>query len=236
MNTLKHVVNWVIWSLVALYVLLMTLTHLPVFQQWLAGRAAQAIGQKLGTEVHIGSIDLGFLNRLIVDDVTVKDQEQGDLLRVGRMSVKVDLLPLSEGRIVISSAQLFNAHAVLLRKDSLSKTNFQFVIDSLASKDTTSQTPLNLAINSLIVRRSSVSYDQQDTPETKGIINPRHLNIRDISAHILLKALTDDSLSVNVKRLAMKEQSGSPSADCPCNCRKIRMEPSCATSSYSCPV
>lgn len=208
MNTLKHVVNWVIWSLVALYVLLMTLTHLPVFQQWLAGRAAQAIGQKLGTEVHIGSIDLGFLNRLIVDDVTVKDQEQGDLLRVGRMSVKVDLLPLSEGRIVISSAQLFNAHAVLLRKDSLSKTNFQFVIDSLASKDTTSQTPLNLAINSLIVRRSSVSYDQQDMPETKGIINPKHLNMRDISAHILLKALTDDSLSVNVKRLAMKEQSG----------------------------
>jgi hypothetical protein len=39
-------------------------------------------------------------------------------------------------------------------------------------------------------------------------MNPNHLELMGISTHIILKALTVDSLNVNIKRLAFKEKSG----------------------------
>ena len=208
MKTLKHVINWIVWSVIAINVLMMTLTHLPAFQSWLGAKVASIVSQKLGTEVTIGNVDVGFLNRLVVDNINLKDQAGQDLLHVGKLSARIELYPLTEGRIVLTSAQLFNAHANLYRKDSLTACNFQFVVDSLASRDTTQSTPLDLRINSLIIRQSSVAYNETSAPTTPDKFNTKHLKINDISAHILLKALTPDSIDVNVKRLTFKEQSG----------------------------
>ena len=208
MKLLKYIVNIVVWSLLTLYVMVMLFTHIPACQAFLGEKVAQAIGEKLGTKVSIGRVDLGFLNRVIIDDVLIYDQQQQMMLSAARLSARVDILPLTQGRISISSAQLFGANARTYQKDSLSKPNFQFVLDSLASKDTTSHTPLDLHINSLILRNSSVRYDQMDAPQTPGAFNPKHLFFSKISAYVTLKTLTDDSLDVNIRRLALIEQAG----------------------------
>ena len=208
MKKLKHIVNWVVWSLLALYVLLMVAIHLPFVQSFMGKKTASLIAEELGTEVTVKRVELGFLNRLILDDVLIYDQQEKEMVRVGRLSVKMDVLPLLEGRVSISSAQLFGAHLNLYKTDSLSAPNYQFALDSLASSDSTSQSSLNLRINSLIVRHSSVNYDQHDIPQTPGQFNAQHLHLNDISAHVIMKCLQDDSLNINVKRLAFNEQSG----------------------------
>ena len=208
MKVLKHIFSWTIWSLVALYAITMAAIRMPFVQTSIAGQVAQVLSEKLGTTVSVGRVDLGFLNRIIIDDVLIRDQQQKDMLRVGRLSAKIELAPLAQGRISISSAQLFGAHAHLYRQDAQSPMNFQFVIDSLASKDTTSHTPLDLHIGSFIMRHSSISYDEHDHAPRHDRLDTHHLKATDISAHIILKALKDDSLNVNVKRLALKEQSG----------------------------
>ena len=186
----------------------MIVSYIPQTQNYLGHKVADAIADKLGTQVSIGRMDLGLFNRVIIDDVRIKDQQQRDMLRVGRLSVRLELWPLIDGKISISSAQLFGAHFLLYKENERSQTNFQFVLDSLASKDTTSHTPLDLRIKSLIIRRSSLTYDEKYKPATNGVFNPSHLGISDLSAHINLRALTDDSLNVNVKRLELKERSG----------------------------
>ena len=208
MKTLKHIINWTVWSLLALYFLLMGATRLPFCQDFIGNRIAQAIGERLGTHVSVGRVDIGLLNRVIIDDVSILDQKNKRMLNISRLSASIDLLPLTNGKIRISSAQLFGAHANFYQKDSLSKPNFQFVLDSLASKDTTSHTPLDLRVNTFIVRHSSVSFDRQDKAATPGLFNPQHLSVSDINAHILLKALTEDSLNLHIKRLGFQEHSG----------------------------
>jgi hypothetical protein len=203
-----HIFNWIVWGLVALYALLMVFIHIPACQQYLGQKVAEVIADKLDTKVSVGRLDLGFLNRIILDDVLILDQQEKEMLRVARLSARIDILPLTEGKISISSAQLFGARAQFYRQDSLAKPNFQFVLDSLASKDTTSHTPLDLHINSLIIHRSSIRYDEHHIAPTPGLFNQHHMNVQDISAHIILKTLTDDSLDVNIKRLALTEQSG----------------------------
>ena len=208
MNKLKRIINWTVWTLMGLYVLVLVGIEVPAVQRFLGNMVAGALKEKLGTTVSVGKINLGLLNRVIIDDILIYDQQKQEMVRANRLSAKVELTPLAQGKIAISSAQIFGVNASFYRNDSLSAPNFQFVLDSLASKDTTQHKPLDLRINSFIMRHSSISYDQWDVAPTPGRFNPSHLHVKNISAHIILKALTDDSLNVKVKRLAFNEQSG----------------------------
>ena len=207
MKRLKRIVSIIIWGVIAFNLLTAGILSMSGVQQFAGRKIAHAISNKLGTKIDIGRVSLGLFNRVIIDDVCLYDQRHKEMLRVGRLSAKIDMLPLAEGKISISSAQLFGAHARLYRRNATTAPNFHFVIDSLASKDTTSHTPLDLRISTLIIRHSSVSYDQQDIPLSEQF-TPAHLTVRDISAHINLRALTDDSLNINVKRLGFREDAG----------------------------
>ena len=208
MKTVRKLVSWLVWGLLALVASLMVALRLPAVQDWAGSKVAEVLGEQLGTEVSVGRVDLGFLNRLILDDVTILDQQRHPMVKVARLTAKVDLAPLALGRISVSSAQLLGARLQLSRPTADAPANYQFVLDSLASNDTTNQTPLDLRVNSFIVRNSSVTYDQWDEAPTPERFNPYHIHVAGISGHINLKALRDDSLNVNVKRLTCVEQSG----------------------------
>lgn len=188
--------------------LLTTLTQLPQVQSFIGSEVASVLSKKLGTEVRVGHVGIEFFNRIIIDDVLIYDQQQRKMLKASRLSIKVDLLPLTQGRISISTAQVFGAHIALYREHADAPHNFQFVLDSLASRDTTSQSSIDLRVNTFIMRHSSIRYDQLDAPPTERKFNPNHLNLTDISAHIILKAFREDSLNLHIKKLAFKEQSG----------------------------
>jgi len=208
LKQLKHIINWTIWSLLGLYMLLLLAIHVPAVQRYVGQQVAQAIGGEIGSEVTIGRVDLGFFNRLIIDNVVIKDQQRQNLLTAHRMTVSIDLLPLLDKKVRIASAQLFGARLQLYRETAQAVPNYQFVIDALQSDNPQKESALDLKINSLIVRNTQLIYDQKDAPETPGRFNGKHINISEISAHVLLKSLTADSLHAVVKRLAFKEHSG----------------------------
>ena len=204
----RTIVNWTIWSLIGFFVVLFILTHLPATQRYLGSRVGAELSSLTGTKVTVGRVDLGFFNHIIIDDVDVPDQSGLPMLRVSRVAARVDMLALLSGRISVSTAQLFGAHANLSRADSASALNCQFLIDAFSSNDTTSKSAINLHVGSLIVRNSSLSYHQLDAPETPERLNPRHLCLSDISAHVVLKTFRPDSLNLNLKRLTFREHSG----------------------------
>ena len=206
---IKYIFNVCFWTVVSLYLLIAVMVHIPYVQQSLASGVASVISSKLNTRVEIGRVDLGFLNRLVIDNTTIYDQGGKPMVRAARLAVRIDLLQLVEGRIRISSAQVFSTHFTLYRANAASAPNFQFALDALASKDSTkAKTPLDLSVNSFIMRHCSVKYDQLDCPHTPGRFNPAHLHITNIGTYIRLNALTDDSLNVALNTLSATEQSG----------------------------
>ena len=209
MKWIKYIFNVCFWTVVSLYLLIAVMVHIPYVQQSLASGVASVISSKLNTRVEIGRVDLGFLNRLVIDNTTIYDQGDKPMVRAARLAVRIDLLQLVEGRIRISSAQVFSTHFTLYRANAASAPNFQFALDALASKDSTkAKTPLDLSVNSFIMRHCSVKYDQLDRPHTPGRFNPAHLHITNIGTYIRLNALTDDSLNVALNTLSATEQSG----------------------------
>lgn len=182
--------------------------HIPAVKTCIGNTASNALAQKLGTKVEIQEINLGFLNRIILDGITIYDQQQQKLLTSSRASIKVNLLSLLQGKVSISSAQLFGATANTYRQTAQSKPNYQFVLDSLASKEPQKESKLDVTIGSLIIRNGTLIYHQNDAPKTIGQLNLKHLHITNLSAHILVNTLTNDSLNLQIKRLALDEASG----------------------------
>ena len=208
LKKLKHIFNSIIWALVGAYILLIVLVHLPSVQGFLGSQVATALQKKFGTKVSVGKVDLGFFNRLIVDDVLILDQKGDSMIYATRLSAKADIMPLLNGRISIASAQLFGLNANVYKDNANSPTNIQFLLDSLASKDTTKHTPLDLHIGSLIIRHGAIRYNQHDVPEVHGKFSDKHIGIKDLSAHIILNKVTDNNINVLVKKIAFKERCG----------------------------
>ena len=142
-----------VWTFLSLYLLLVILLHVPAVQGFIGHQVSDVLGRKLGTEVEVGKVHLGLFNRLIIDDMKIYDQQGKEMLCAARLSVKVNPYTFTQGKIAISAAQLFGVQGTFYQKDPATPANYQFALDSLASKDTTHHTPLDLRISSLIIRR-----------------------------------------------------------------------------------
>ena len=208
MKKFKHICNGIIWTLIVLYLLLIVLMHLPSVQTFLGKEVAEALADKFGTKVEVGKVNLGFFNRIIIDDVMMYDQQGDSLIYASRLSAKIDYMAATQGKISVSSAQIFGLRANLYRQTAKSPANFKFVLDSLASKDTTHHKPLDLHIGSLIIRRGAIAYNQRDVAPRSGVFSPQHIRVSELSSHILLNHVTDNSIDLLLKKLSFKDESG----------------------------
>lgn len=183
--------------------------NIPTVQHKLSIWVADELNDILGTELSIGRIDIGLLNRIIVDDVLLNDRSGKEMLKVTRLSAKFDIIPLFNGKIAISSVQLFGFNINLNKTTPDAVPNFKFVLDAFASKDTVKkESNLDLRINSVLIRRGKLVYDVLSEPDTPGKFNAKHVRLQNIIANISLKALRKDSVNAHIKRLSLDEQSG----------------------------
>ena len=109
--------------------------NLPSIQQELSSIVAKELSSQLGSKMTIKKIDIGLLNRIIIEDLLLNDQSGKEMLKVARLSAKFDIIPLLKGKISISNVQLFGFNISLEKETPDAKPNFQFVLDAFAPKD-----------------------------------------------------------------------------------------------------
>ena len=194
-------------SIVAIYAAIVLLFSLPFMQRALADWTANLLSEQIGSKVTIGSVNLGFLNRIVLNDLTLYEPNGKKMASIARASASIDLPALLSNRVDISTAQLFGTKATLYKATPDSPPNFQFIIDALTKEEEKEPTPLNLHIGSLIIRHSDVTYDVKSAALQKGTFDPNHLNMHDFGMNVVLRCLTDDSLNVNVRRLQGQERN-----------------------------
>ena len=203
---LKRTIRLLIGILLGLYISVILLLNLPYVQQQMSVFVSGQLSSVLGSELSIGRINLGFLNRIIIDDLKVKDLSDREMLKVTRLSAKFDLLPLLEGKISISNIQLFGFDIRLNKATPESDPNFQFIVDAFKPREQKSEKKdIDLRINSLLIRRGTLAYDILSEKNTPGKFNAAHIALDNIIANISLKALRNDSINASIKRLSITE-------------------------------
>ncbi|MBO4397716.1 MAG: translocation/assembly module TamB domain-containing protein [Bacteroidaceae bacterium] len=203
---IKQIIQGIITGIITLYTCLIILVNIPAVQNQLGSWIADALSDKIGSEVSIGKVNVGFLNRLIIDDINIKDKSGQDLLKADRTAVKISIIKLLEGEISIGSAQLFGLDANLYKRTPQSEGNYQFLIDAL-SNDNEKSTPLHLNINTFILRRGHIKYNILSEKYTSNKFNVNHLDINDIDATLSLRELTDDNIDIVIRRFNFKENN-----------------------------
>lgn len=197
-----------LWTVVGVLFILITLLHVPAIQGYIGSEVAETLSRKLSTKVTIGRINVGLLNRIIIDDVTINDQKGQQLFSSSRLSAKFDILPLLHQNISISSSQIFGMKLNVYKETSNSAPNYQFILDSLSSKKTDKPSNLNLKINSLIFRRGEIKYHQLDKKALAHNFSQYNVNIKNFSGHVIVNLLTKDSISLKTKKLSFDETAG----------------------------
>jgi len=205
----KYLVRILVWGIIGVHISFLVLLNIPAVQGRLASMVSSELSKLLRSEVSVGHIELGLLNRIHIENVTLNDLQGEEMLNVRRLSARFEWKPLLTGKIVINSIQLIGFDVQLRKETPEATPNFQFVLDALASKDTLKESStLDLRINSVLINRGKFSFDVLSTPETPGKFNASHVDINDLSASISLKALRNDSVHAIVRRLSFQEKSG----------------------------
>ena len=163
---IKNIFRFALCFVLAGYTLLLGLLNFSYTEQALTRFVAKQLSEKLGTEVSIGNIEVGLFNRLMLDSVTIKDRQRETLLNAKRVTAKIELRSLFKHQLALRTVSLLDANVNLYKQKADSATNFQFFLDAFASKDQTKKSELDLRINSIILRRTNISYNELYAPQT----------------------------------------------------------------------
>lgn len=208
MTKLRNILRGFIGLLLALFLTLALLIQLPSFQRSLGGWVSGALERRTGAHVTVGRVQLGLNGRIMVQDLAVDDRRGCPLLRANRVAARLSVWPLVRGKVRIGNVQLIGLEAHLLQEKPDTATNFQFLIDAFRSQRDDGPSQIDLRIGQVVVRRARVSWHQTWKAETPGKLNTGHIDLSQLNATFHLDVLRPDSLSLEVRRLDAREQSG----------------------------
>lgn len=182
------------------------LLQIPAIQRMVTSSISTTLSQLTGTRVIIAKVEFGYFNRLILSGVKIEDQQGEPMLYAARAAVKVELLPLLRKQISITSAQLYGFDVRLYQETAQNTPNFQFLIDAFRKEPLKEPSALDLKINTVLLRRGSVSWHCRDKTPQPGKFDINHLELDKISATLSVHCAKSDSLCVAVKKISCKDR------------------------------
>ncbi|MCM1110928.1 MAG: translocation/assembly module TamB domain-containing protein [Clostridium sp.] len=177
-------------------------------------RAEKELSKLLDVDVSIGQVSVAPFNRLVLRDISLRDSVGDTIASIRRLGAGIDLykLLLSQ-RIEFGYGVVVGLDLRVWRDSASAPLNIQPIIDALKPKDPDApKKEFDLAIRTVIVRQSSLSYDcpGQWTPDSAatGRFDPNHIAISDFHADLRIPRLSPGDIVIDLNRLAFRERAG----------------------------
>lgn len=199
----------VIFSVIAIYTLGYILLSIPNIQDKVRHIGIKELSALLDTDITIDRIQISPFNKLELFGAYIPDLNGDTLLYANKISAGISLSDLLVDReLVFTNIQLFGLDARITKETPSSETNLQFIIDAFKSDKNTPKKKINFKINNAIIRRGKIKYDILSAPIRRGQFDPSHIDLRNLLSKLSIKALSEDSVNISIKRLGFDEQSG----------------------------
>lgn len=204
----KRYIQFFLCVVATLVIGITALLNSPRVQQWVSVVIASELENHIGTRVELGSVHWLFPNDIVINSLSIDDQEGEELLSVKKIAAKVEWKPLLKHQLSIRNVRIFYPNINIYKEDSAAVANYQFLINAFATKKQKKETKLNLRINSLLVRHADFNYNLLSEEQPADRFSPQHIDIDNLSTHISLKTITNDTISLMVRSLNFREKSG----------------------------
>ena len=149
----------------AIILLLTIVANSSYVQNKLIGLATEALSKELNTEVKIERVSLNLLaQHASFYDITLKDQEQRDMLKVKEIWGSLRIRPLLRGQLILRSIKI-NDIDLLIVKPKDGPANYQFLIDATKKKShdkkSKKDSSFKIDLNHAIINNIQVNYNQE---------------------------------------------------------------------------
>ncbi len=182
------------------------LVQWPSVQTYLTRQIAKQVSENLNAKFEVGRVDIIFFNRVMLRDVYIEDQHGYPLLTSDRISVTINNLNRAERKIVFNQLMMQNAQ-IRLSSDADSLLNLRFIIDALASEDTT-RAGWDFEVNAVYLQNSEFSFQKHDPEERDYGINFGDISITNLNLLANRIDTSGDSVRFNIRYLNFNEKSG----------------------------
>ncbi|MCC6702550.1 MAG: translocation/assembly module TamB domain-containing protein [Fluviicola sp.] len=198
--------EWVLIVLIAFFFAIRT----SQFQTYLGDLATNYLSKELKAELRIGKIDIQFLDKLLLKDVFVRDQNGDTLASLNRIEVIVESLDLQANKVTLSNIQLLEGRVGISRDSIKGDYNYWFITDYFdsGSKTKKKKDPLGLVVKSLDISKVNISYDDNRKGYSDYGMDYDHLFFHNVELHAKQFKVGDGSFSFYLAHLSTKERCG----------------------------
>lgn len=183
--------------------------QMPAVQTKVVHYVTKQLENKLKTKVKIESVNIRFFKKIEIFGMYIEDLQKDTLLFAPKLTANISIFSIQKQKVIISSVELDHARIGLKNLKETNTSNFKFIIDAFASKDTSaSNSPWEVKLESASLIENTFSYvDLRYTEVTKCIdfenVFLTHLNI-DAKDFQFYK----DSTFINIVNISLHEKSG----------------------------
>lgn len=157
------VTGWITISLILLLVSIALLIRIPAIQLKLTQKAVSFLEKKIGTEVSLESIHIGFPKNIVLKGIYLEDRQGDTLLYAGKLSIDTDLWALTRNEIQLNDVSLEHTIAYIHRAENDSAFNFTYILDAFAGDteaipDTTEQKPWVFSLETVTLQNIRLQF------------------------------------------------------------------------------
>ncbi len=180
-------------------------------QVYAGHKVAEYLSSKLNTTVEIGSVDIEFFKKVVLEDIYIEDLHQDTLLYSKKIKIDISKLDFEKHQLFVSSVMLLNTKSKLINYAKEDDLNLQFIIDLFIDNDTTKKKPSQrweIKFDEITLVNTDFTYrSENDTLETTGV-NYFDLNVRKVNGRITDIQFEQDTIRATIDYLSAIEKSG----------------------------
>ena len=159
---IRRGLHTIVYALVGLFMIVYLATHFNLVGLTANHAITQILGSKLETKVTIeGKVEVDWRNQVILNNLTIYDQQHDTLIYARRVMLAYDILPLLQHHLVLNTCQLVDFRINGRKQAGDSIPNYQFFIEALKNKNPDKPSLIELVdLNTILLRQGQISYNQ----------------------------------------------------------------------------
>lgn len=200
----------VLLSLIGVIGMSYALLRTKKVQTWSVNRLTAYLSNKLQAEISIGGLDIDLTGSVVLEQLSVKDQQSAPLFFVNRLGVSYRHFDQENNSLSLGVVSISNAD-FQLKTYAKGGNNLDFLINYFSSEDTSSSNkkPFQLSINTLHIENSSFAYtNEQESVEDSSVFDIDLTRIQNLNLHTSQLSIINGKISTSIKRLSLQERCG----------------------------
>ncbi len=180
-------------------------------QVYAGHKAAEYLSSKLNTRVEIGSVDIEFFKKVVLEDIYIEDLHQDTLFYSKKLKIDIGTLDFEKHQLYVSNIILLNTKSKLITYKNEDDLNLQFIIDLFIDNDTTKKAPSqrwDIRFDEVTLVNTDFTFrSENDTLETTGV-NYFDLNVKKVNGRLTDIQFEQDTIHATIEYLSAIEKSG----------------------------